>query len=132
MTSNIWIVIFKAAYTLAWNKGKWQTNYTGSYVKTVGEIRKSSTNMEENKNSDKHSTHWAGNILCARQKTNRRWFAMNSLQTLYYYTNIVFANWFTNKMFASVYEALQSLYVPNHKRTMCHQTSAQIFLNFRT
>ncbi len=55
--------------------------------------------MKENKNSDEHGTHWAANILYVRWKN---WQEMVRKPRTNY-INIVFAN----KMFASVYAALE-------------------------
>ncbi len=67
--------------------------------------------MEENKNSDQHREH---PLFSTKKQTED-----DSQQTvcehfanpvLLNYTNIVFTNWFTNKMFASVYAALGAQY----------------------
>ncbi len=65
--------------------------------------------MEKNKNSDKHRTHWAANILCVCRKNwpeivRNKLFA-NSLWPCTNYMNIMF----TNEKYASVYAALDTL-----------------------
>ncbi len=64
--------------------------------------------MEENKNSDKHGTHWPQTPLCMLKKPTGDDSQRTVFELHTNYMNIVFANWFANKMFASVYTALDT------------------------
>ncbi len=78
-------------------------------MRIVGEIKDLPVNMEENKNSDERGTQPQTSYVFV-EKTDWRWFTTNCSRTFCKtrtnYTNIVFVNWFPNKMFASVYVTL--------------------------
>ncbi len=66
--------------------------------------------MEENKNSDKHGTHKRSeHHLCLLKKPTGDSLQWTVCKPHTNYTNIVFANWFTNKMFTSVYADLDDI-----------------------
>ncbi len=67
------------------------------------------TNMEENKNSDEHGTHWAVNILC---------FCWKNQQEMV-----------RNKLFANPVLITQISYSQTGSRTKCSQVYTQLYIS---
>ncbi len=89
-----------------------QRQTTGSCVKIVCKIEKSSCKYGREQKFRRAPTHWAANIPCVcRKKPTEDGSQRTVCKSLTNYTNIVFVNWFVSEMFASVYTALGCVYV---------------------